>query len=415
MSLNPIVIRNLKGILTGDGFRQAGGRRPNWNDCGFIPGPAEIVIDGSGTTLYCGGQKDKPDSQVERLFDGSGAIATPGWIDSHTHSIFGGSRAHEHFQRWGGESYEQITEAGGGIHSTIRATSKATDEELVARLIENLKAIAQQGVTAVEVKSGYGGHANGELRLLRLIHRAAFSVPGLSVIPTFLALHALPRGRSEGDFVGEMMAALDVVASERLATCVDSFPERGFFSLESALSLSKRAIQLGLGIKVHADQLSESGTTEAFARLGAVSVDHLEYVSSAGVDALAEHSTVATLLPVASFFLNLPYADARRLLDAGARVALATDYNPGSAPERCLRLMVQLAAGKLKMTAPEILCALTFNAATAVAKADECGWSFWRSPGGFRGAINPRWLEELLLDGEPVTFGRPKEKERTVS
>lgn len=413
--MNAMVIRNLKGILTGDGFRQAGGRRPDWRDCSFIPGPAEIVVNGSGKTLYCGSQRDWKDSQVERVFDGSGAIATRGWLDSHTHSIFGGSRAREHFQRWGGESYEQITAAGGGIHSTIKATSDATDEELLARLIDNLRAIAIQGVTVVEVKSGYGGNASGELRLLRLINRAATSVSGLTVIPTFLALHALPRGRSEDDFVAEMIAALNVVASERLARCVDSFPERGFFSLESALSMSKRAIQLGLGVKVHADQLSESGTTEAFVQIGALSVDHLEYVSSSGIDALAQNDTVATMLPVAAFFLNLPYANARKLLDAGARVALATDYNPGSAPERCLRLTVQLAAGKLKMTAPEILCALTFNAATALAESDERGWSFWRCPGGFRGGISPRWLEELLLDGEPVKIGQPTALVRVVS
>ncbi len=408
MSLNPVAIRNLKGIFTGDGFRHIDGRRPDWSHCGFIPGPAEIVIGEDGNTLYCGSQRRGPGSHSGYAFDAAGAIATRGWIDSHTHSIFGGSRAPEHFQRWAGGSYESITAAGGGIHSTVRATAAATDEDLVSRLRGNLVAIAARGVTAVEVKSGYGGHAHAELRLLRLIRRASDYVPGLTVIPTFLALHARPSGRTEESVLAESIAALEVVAAERLALFVDSFPERGFFSLESALAFSEHALQRGLGVKVHADQLSDSGSTGAFVRIGARSADHLEFVSSRGVELLAHHGTVATLLPAAAFFLNLPFPDARKLLDAGAKVALATDYNPGSAPEPSLRLTTQLAAAKLKMTAPEILCAWTTNAASAVALPGEYGWTLWRSPGGFRGETGPHWLEELLMDGVPLPLARPQ-------
>ena len=357
------LLRNLTGIFSGEGFARRDGRRVRAQDAGFIPGPINItinkqtgLIDAIGTGLSASGES----------LDGSGMIATPGFIDPHTHAIFAGERSGEYFMRWSGRSYLEITDAGGGIHSTVRATAAASEDELSLRLHERLRHMLFCGATTVEVKSGYANSAEGELRLLRLIQEVARD-PGMpEVRPSFLALHALPAGRSEHAYVDEMIAALPRVASERLAAQVDTFPEKGFFSREESLRFSIAAREHGLPCKVHADELSDLGSATAFARIGALSVDHLQCINDEAVHLLAKSPTVATMLPATSFFVGLPYANARRLLDAGARVALATDFNPGTAPAMDLQLTHVLAASQMKMTAAEILCASTFNAAASL-------------------------------------------------
>jgi imidazolonepropionase len=300
-------------------------------------------------------------------------IATAGFIDPHTHALFAGERANEYFMRWAGRSYLEITEAGGGIHSTVRATAAASDDELRPRLRERLRHMLACGATTIEVKSGYASSAEGELRLLRIIRDVARQ-PGMpQVRPSFLALHALPAGRDEGEYVDEMIAALSDVAAELLAAHVDSFPEKGFFCREESLRFALAAREQGLPCKVHADELSDLGSSAAFARIGALSVDHLQCINEDGVEVLRSGPTVATMLPATSFFVGLPYANARRLLDAGARVALASDFNPGTAPALDLQLTHMLAASQMKMTAAEILCASTYNAAAALGLHNEQG------------------------------------------
>lgn len=356
-----MLIRNLSGIFTGDGFVRRDGRRPTAQDCGFRAGPIDLLLRrGSLVEIGSGLSGDGP------VIDGRGQIALPGFVDPHTHAVFGGDRSGEYFMRWAGQSYVQITEAGGGIHSTVRATSAADDVALAASLARALRAMGGSGATVVEVKSGYGGSAEGELRLLRLI-RSAAALPGVPrVRASFLGLHALPKGRAEADYVDEMIAALPTVMAERLADHVDSFPEQGFFTLESARRFSEAAAVAGLPCKVHADELCDLGSSAAFARAGALSVDHLQHVSDEAVALLADRPTVATMLPATSFFVGIPYANARRLIDAGARVALATDFNPGTAPAADLQLTHMLAASQLRMSAAEILCASTYNAAAAL-------------------------------------------------
>jgi imidazolonepropionase len=358
-----MLIRNLAGIFTAEGFAARDGRRIGTPDCGYRPGPIDIAIDDATGTISAVGPGLTDDGTV---IDAAGMVALPGFIDPHTHAIFAGERSGEYFMRWAGKTYLEITESGGGIHSTVRATSSAGDAELIRTLQDRLREMRRCGATVVEVKTGYANSAEGELRLLRLI-RAVAGTEGLPQLRlSFLALHALPRGRDEADFVDEMIAALPTIAQEKLADQVDSFPERGFFTLESALRFSEAAKALGLPCKVHADELCDLGSSAAFIRAGALSIDHLQHINDEAVGLLSSHPTVATMLPATSFFVGIPYANARRLIDAGARVALATDFNPGTAPAMDSQLTHMLAASQMRMTAAEILCGSTYNAAAAL-------------------------------------------------
>ncbi|CAN5345076.1 imidazolonepropionase [soil metagenome] len=351
-------ITNLLGVFSGSGFMQRDGRRAGAEDAGFVEGPLDLSID-DRSGLFT-------DSPAGETFDAAGMLALPGFIDPHTHAIFAGERSHEYFMRWAGRSYVEIAQSGGGIHSTVRATNHATDAELASNLRARLKQMLRCGATTVEVKSGYADTAKGELRLLRLIKSLAHEQGLPEIRPTFLGLHALPKDRSEDDFVDEMISILPRIAEENLAAQVDAFPEKGFFTLESSLRFAEAAMRVGLPMKVHADELCDLGSSEAFAKFGALSIDHLQYISDSAVKYLGESRTVATMLPATSFFVSIPYAGARRLIDAGARVALATDFNPGTAPAGDLQLTHMLAASQMKMTAAEILCASTFNAAASL-------------------------------------------------
>ena len=356
-----MLLQNLSGIFTGEGFAKRDGRHVRADDCGFVAGPIDISIE-SGNIKAVGSNPLRANESL----DATGLFATAGFIDPHTHAIFAGERSSEYFMRWAGKTYLEITESGGGIHSTVRATSGASDDALRLHLRERLLDMLACGATTVEVKSGYANSAEGELRLLRVIKSLAAEPNLPETRPSFLALHALPRDRAEREYVDEMIAALPHVAAEGLATQVDSFPEKGFFTRDEALRFSQAAQKRGLACKVHADELSDLGSAAAFAMIGALSVDHLQCISDEAVKVLASSATVATMLPATSFFVGLPYANARRLLDAGARVALATDFNPGTAPALDLQFTHMLAAAQMKMSPAEILCASTFNAAAAL-------------------------------------------------
>lgn len=358
-----MLIRSLAGLFTCKGFVENGGRRPTIAQADFVRGPVDIYSR-DGVIVDIGRNLTVP-SDCE-IADGAGKLALPGFVDSHTHAVFAGDRSSEFFQRWAGQSYVDIAKSGGGIKATQKWTAETADDVLVKGLVNHLRAMRASGTAAVEIKSGYGRSAEEELRLLRVIRSAAAEVPEVKVSPTFLALHALPDGRRESDFTDEMISILPNIVEEGLATFADTFPESGFFSLDEALRFSRAAQNLGLKLKVHAEELSHLGTSETFISLGATSIDHLQHISDDAIQALRTSDTVATLLPATSFYLGLPYALARRLLDVGARVALATDFNPGTAPSHDLRFTALLAASQLKMTAAEILCAVTVNAAFAV-------------------------------------------------
>lgn len=360
-------IANLRGVFTGEGFAKKQGRRPSSEDCGFREGPLDLICcpdSGRIVDLVLTGRTST--FPLTNTLDGSGLIATSAWIDSHTHSLFAGHRSPEFFARWAGKTYREISDSGGGIHNTIRDTSAAPNATLAKDLEHRLREMLASGTAVVEVKTGYGATASDERRMLQIIADARHR-PGLpEVVSTYLGLHTVPRDVDRSIHVASMIAAVDDIAKDQLASFVDAFPEQGFYTLEESREFLEAGHRHGLGVKIHADEITDMGASLAGIRLGATSIDHLEHISDAAVTALRDSPTVATLLPATSLFLGIGFADARRLINAGARVALATDFNPGSAPASDLQLTMLLAASHLKMTASEIFCAITYNAAGAL-------------------------------------------------
>ncbi|MCQ4160281.1 imidazolonepropionase [Roseomonas sp. GC11] len=302
-----------------------------------------------------------------------GAWILPGLIDCHTHLVFGGNRAAEFEQRLAGATYEQIARAGGGIFSSVRATRAASEEELLAAATPRLQGLMAEGVTTVEIKSGYGLDLDSELKMLRVARRLGAEHP-VEVVTSLLAAHAVPP-----DFPGGAEAYTDLVAGEilplaaraGLADAVDAFCERIAFSPAQTERVFAAARAAGLPVKLHADQLSDLGGAALAARHGALSADHLEYASPAGLRAMAEAGTVAVLLPGATYFLReAKHPDIAAMRAAGVRMALSTDMNPGSSPARSLLLMLNLGCTLFRLTVEEALRGVTCHAAAALGLAD---------------------------------------------
>ncbi len=366
----PKKICGLAGLFTGIGFAAKGGRKPQKSDCGFIPGPVDITCD-EGKIVSV--EKQKVAAVQKGSFDATGLYATYGFIDSHTHTLFSGSRGDEHFARWAGDDYQRIAAKGRGIYCSVESTQQAINERLIDKCKSSLNGMLRKGVTVVEIKTGYSGSATEELRLLELLEliKTQNKIPG--VVSTYLALHALPEKKSEQIYLKEMTDVLDIIAKRKLATFVDAFPEKGFFSNTTAELFYKSAQKRGLSFKVHCDQLSDNGSASQFAQMGATSIDHLENMNPAAIKILAATDTVATVLPTVSLYLNLQYANARSLIDAGCIVAIASDFNPGSSPQIGLQLPTLLAASQMKMSSAEILCGVTYNAAKALNLTNQYG------------------------------------------
>jgi imidazolonepropionase len=308
--------------------------------------------------------------------DLEGRWITPGLIDCHTHLIYAGERAHEWQRRLEGESYASIASQGGGIAASVRATRAATQQSLVDAAVTRLKNWQEEGVTTIEIKSGYGLDLDDELKMLRAARQVATRVP-LTVRTTFLGAHAVPsefKGRPDDylDVVVDEM--LPAIAKEQLADAVDVFCEHLAFSVPQSERVLKKAAQLGLSVKVHADQLSDSGGSELAARYHALSADHLEYTPQASVDAMAKAGVVAVLLPAAFYSMSEkqlpPIAEMRT---AGLAMALATDHNPGTSPCSSLLLVLNMACNLFRMTPPEALLGVTRHAAKALGLTNRIG------------------------------------------
>ncbi len=369
-------ICGLSGLFSGESFIKCNGRKVK--DASFQTGPVDIVIDEkSGNITKIEKSHKSYSKNNDRVFRGDGFIATAGFIDSHTHSFFAGNRSDEFFLRWKGATYAEISKKGGGIHRTAESVTKSSDDDLCDSLLLRLNDMALSGSTTVEIKSGYGKNSADELRLLRLLKRTkernSFFSP--HTLSTFVGLHALPKNVKESIFVDEMISILPTVAKEGLADFVDAFPEKGLFSLKESLRFIQASKKFSLPAKIHADEITPMKAAETFAKLGALSVDHLQKISKSAIEILSKRSshTVATLLPATSFFLNIDYAPARKIIDAGARVALASDYNPGTAPLSSLKLTRLLAASQFKMNAVEIYAAITLNAAASLGIHNKVG------------------------------------------
>ena len=313
------------------------------------------------------------------VVDCAGGVITPGFVDSHTHAIFGRARYEEQELRAAGVPYMEIARRGGGIHASVRDLRARDEAELFALAEPRLRALAASGVTTVEVKSGYGLSLDDELKTLRVVRRLADALP-MRIRATWLGAHEIPlefRERPNGrrEYLDLLLhEMLPAVARERLATFADVFCEPGVFTVDESREILTAARNAGLAIKLHADELTAGGGAELAASLNAVSADHLAAVSDAGIAALAMHDTVATLLPGTMLFLGKrDQAPARRFVDAGVPVALATDFNPGTSPTTNFPLILTLGVSQLRLSVAEVMLAGTVNAAAALGLADRVG------------------------------------------
>jgi imidazolonepropionase len=369
-----LVIRNAAQLVRVSREGDLSRRGRAMRDLAVLDGGALVAEDGRIT--WVGPTADLPPLPADaKVIDATGKVVLPGFIDSHTHLIFAGARADEFEQRLQGKSYQEIAEQGGGINATVRRVRAASKDELKALARPRLDRLLRFGVTTVEVKSGYGLTLTDELKCLEAIAELNAEGPP-ELVPTFLGAHAVPpewQGKRDAYVNLLVEEMLPEVARSRLAEFCDVFCETGVFSLAETDRILTRARDLSLGLKLHADELTPLGGAELAVRLGTVSADHLLRVTPAGIDALAGSGTVATLLPGTAFFLGLPYAPARRLIDGGAAVALASDCNPGTCPTENLPLVGAMACTQMRMLPAEAVTALTLNAAAALGRSDRVG------------------------------------------
>jgi len=313
------------------------------------------------------------------IVDCAGGVLTPGFVDSHTHAIFGRARYEEQEMRAAGIGYLEIARRGGGIHSSVRDLRRRTEDDLAALATERLRRIAAHGTTTVEIKSGYGLSLESELATLRVIRRLAAELP-LRLVPTFLGAHEVPLDHRETardreayiQLVTEEM--IPAVASEGLARFCDVFCEPGVYTVDETRRILGAARGAGLQLKLHADELENGAAAELAAELGATSADHLAAISPQGIQALAAAQTVATLLPGTMLFLGRPkQAPARALIEAGVPVALASDFNPGTSPTVNFPLVLTLGVSQLRLSVAEAFVAATVNGAAALGLAHQLG------------------------------------------
>lgn len=371
---NRLLLINASEVVTCSGGGPKTGQA--MNQLGIIKNGAVAVKDGVITHV---GDTDELlrilDRSEYQVIDCSGKCIMPGFIDAHTHLVFGGYRAEEFSWRLSGASYMEIMEKGGGIVNTVRATQQASKEELKRLALERLDSMLALGVTTVEAKSGYGLDLETELKQLEISAELSKEHP-VEVVSTFMGAHAVPseyKGRSD-EFVDFIIKdVLPLVAARKLAEFCDVFCEKGVFSIEQSRRLLSAAKSLGMEAKLHADEIVQLGGAELAAELGAVSADHLLHASDNGIELLAEKKIVAVLLPATAFSLKEPYARGRHMIDRGVPVALATDLNPGSCFTESIPLVFALAVLYMGFTPAEAITALTINAAAAVKRADRIG------------------------------------------
>ncbi len=365
------VFTNIGELFTLAGAAQKSARRVLFDDLDLIRKGA--FVTSAGKIVWVGEKKKLPKefSKIKKEISFEGATLLPSFVESHTHLIFGGSRAQEFDLRNQGVSYQEIAKQGGGILSTITHTRKATLSELTKLGQARANEFIRQGVTTLEAKSGYGLSFEAEKKLLK----AAGQIKGLRVIKTYLGPHALPpEFKSTESYVDNIIQNdLPKLKSQNLASRVDIFVENGFFSKDLGQKYLKAAKALGFDLCVHADQLSLSGGADLALEFGALSADHLIQIGEKEISKLAKSNVTCSLLPASDLYMKCAYPPARKLIDSGARVSLATDFNPGTCPTQDLSLVGVLARLEMKMSLAEVIAAYTIGAAHTLGLQSEIG------------------------------------------
>jgi len=336
-------------------------------DGGMVIREGKIDIVGSSNEI----KKIAGDAEV---VDAGGRVVFPGFVDAHTHLVFAGNRLDDFERRARGESYAQIARAGGGIWSTVGKTRAASDVDLLAQAKKHGEWFLRSGTTTVEAKSGYGLTVEDELKILRVMQRLNEETP-LEVVPTFLGAHAVPRNLETDEYIALLVdEMLPQIARQNLAEFCDVFCERGYFDVEPSRRILKAARKLGLRLRIHADQLTNSGGAELAAELNATTADHLEKTDEQGIAALKSAGVQPVLLPSSVYALGLSdYPRTREMIEAGLAVVIATDFNPGSSPTPSMPMILSLACTQMKMSPSEAITAATINAAYSLNRGNTIG------------------------------------------
>jgi imidazolonepropionase len=363
-----------------------------------------------------GKMEDLPQHPEAQIIDATGKTVLPAWCDSHTHIVYAGNRVQEFVDRINGLSYEEIANRGGGILNSAKKLNETSEEEIYQQSKERLEEVMKQGSGAVEIKSGYGLTVEGELKILRVIKKLKENYP-VAIKATFLGAHAFPKEFKENHFgyidviVNEM---LPKIAAENLADYIDAFLETGYFSVEETERIMEAGKKYGLPAKIHVNQFTAINGIEACVKHNALSVDHLEIVTDEDIEILKNSDTMPVALPSCSYFISIPYTPARKMMEAGLPLALATDFNPGTTPSGNMNFVVATACIKMKMTPEEAINAATINGAYAMGLSETHGsitkgkranliitkpiTSFYQLPYAF----GTNLIEQVIIEGKLV-------------
>ena len=368
-----ILITNIKELLQ---VRDAGTDKISGSDMAVLPSlkNAYLLIEDNLIADF-GTMDNCPNTTGTEVIDAAGKTVLPTWCDSHTHIVYAGNREQEFVDRINGLSYEEVAARGGGILNSAARLNEASEEELYNQSRLRLEEVMKLGSGAVEIKSGYGLTVEGELKMLRVIKRLREEYP-VAIKATFLGAHAFPTAYKENHsgyidlIVNEM---LPKIAEEKLADYIDAFLETGYFSIEETERIMEAGKKYGLEAKIHVNQFTAINGIEACVKHNALSVDHLEIVTDEDIEVLKNSRTMPVALPTCSFFISIPYTPARKMMEAGLPLALATDFNPGTTPSGNMNLVVATACIKMKMTPEEAINAATLNGAYAMGLSDTHG------------------------------------------
>jgi imidazolonepropionase len=346
------------------------------SDLGIISEGGVLVADGKITHVGKSGEIEKLCRRATKIVDARGCVVLPGFVDAHTHLIFAGNRLADFEARARGETYEQIAKRGGGIQTTVQATRDASEDDLFALAKTRANWFLRNGTTTIEAKSGYGLTVEDERKILRVIRRVGAETP-LQTVPTFLGAHAFPpefRNNRAGYVSLIIDNMLPAVEDEKLAQYCDIFCEQNYFGADDSRRILTAAKERGLGLRMHVDQLTNSGGAKLAAELTAATADHLEQTATDGIEALAKAGVQPVLLPGSVYALgSKKYPDARAMIDAGLAVVLATDFNPGSSPSASMPMMLSLAVTQMRMSPAEAITAATINAAASLDLVNKIG------------------------------------------